>query len=132
MDFTITTQGKAYGLDVETASDDPLKEKETEVNEGNATDEYDLIGGIKSKDIRVLITEADSQSWGKLYGMNNDGTQRLTLDKNTGMIKWENRGTSLVHELTPSYNVEVRLGNISILSATKQFKVKETNLPTEE
>lgn len=64
--------------------------------------------------------------------MNNDGTQRLTLDKNTGMIKWENRGTSLVHELTPSYNVEVRLGNISILSATKQFKVKETNLPTEE
>ena len=128
MDFTITTQGKAYGLDVETASDDPLTEKETEVNEGNATDEYDLIGGIKSKDIRVLITEADSQSWGKLYGMNNDGTQRLTLDKNTGMIKWENRGTSLVHELTPSYNVEVRLGNISILSATKQFKVKETNL----
>lgn len=132
MDFTITAQGKAYGLDVETASDDPLKEKETEVNEGNASDEYDLIGGIKSKDIRVLITEADSQSWGKLYGMNNDGTQRLTLDKNTGMIKWENRGTSLVHELTPSYNVEVRLGNISILSATKQFKVKETNLPTEE
>lgn len=132
MDFTITAQGKAYGLDVETASDDPLKEKETEVNEGNASDEYDLIGGIKSKDIRVLITEADSQSWGKLYGMNNDGTQRLTLDKNTGMIKWENRGTSLVHELTPSYNVEVRLGNISILSATKKFKVKETNLPTEE
>lgn len=126
MDFSVKGKAAEYGLSVNSGDD-----TEIIVSQNNASDEYELVGGVKSGNITVLLTEADSQSWAKLYGMNNDNTQRLTLDDETGMIKWENRGTSLVNDLTPSYNVQVRLGNISILSTTKQFKVKETNLPTE-
>ena len=83
--------------------------------------------GVTKDDITVDLTEGTD--WAKLAGLNNDGTQKLSMDENAGTIKWENKGTALTSPLNAKYKAQVRVGDFCIMVIDGTVKVTETNIP---
>lgn len=76
----------------------------------------------------VEVTYSEGTNWAE-FGKNNDGTQKLTLDKNVPSIKWENKGTALNETLNTTYKAEVKVAGIAIMTAEGKVTVKETEMP---
>lgn len=81
------------------------------------------IYGIEQDD--VTITYSEGEDW-SVFGVNNDATQKLTLDGTT--IKWENKGTALVQPVNTTYRVLVVVKGIAVMNEAGNVTVTETDM----
>lgn len=88
--------------------------------------------GIQNGDITLSdIALSEGENWAELAGLNNDYTQKLSLDENTGSIKWENKGSALTTTLNTTYKAQVRVKDFCIMLADGKVSVSETGNPIE-
>lgn len=83
------------------------------------------IYGIKND--MITVTYSEGEDWSK-FGINNDNTQKLTLNETKPSIKWENKGTALAEPVKTTYKVQVKVNGIAIMTATGNVTVKETDM----
>lgn len=82
--------------------------------------------GITKHDIQVNLSEGEDWS---AFGMNNNYTQKLTMDEATGVIKWENKGTALEQPVNATYDAQIQIDNFCIMNVSGNINVTETNVP---
>lgn len=87
----------------------------------SAADTYSMSASNTVFDYEVV---ANNTAW-KEYGSNNDGSQKLSIDA-SGIITWDNAGTSLEQQIDTTYKVTVKVGNIGIVSDSGVLTVKRT------
>lgn len=75
----------------------------------------------------VTVTYSEGVDWAS-FGVNNDGTNKLTMDKNVPSIKWENKGTALVKPVKTTYTAKVTVKGIAIMTDEGAVTVTETDM----
>lgn len=91
----------------------------------NGTVAANNIYGIAQNDVTVTYSEGEDWS---VFGINNDTTQKLTLNENTPSIKWENKGTALAKPVNTTYKVKVTVDGIAIMTEEGAVTVTETDM----
>lgn len=91
----------------------------------NGTVATNNIYGIAQGDVTVTYSEGEDWS---VFGINNDTTQKLTLNENTPSIKWENKGTALAKPVNTTYKVKVTVDGIAIMTEEGAVTVTETDM----
>lgn len=91
----------------------------------NGTVAANNIYGIAQDDVTVTYSEGEDWS---VFGINNDTTQKLTLNENTPSIKWENKGTALAKPVNTTYKVKVTVDGIAIMTEEGAVTVTETDM----
>ena len=91
----------------------------------NGTVAANNIYGIAQDDVTVTYSEGEDWS---VFGINNDNTQKLTLNENTPSIKWENKGTALAKPVNTTYKVQVLVKGIAIMTEEGAVTVTETDM----
>lgn len=93
------------------------------ITNGKAT--ADNIYGIT--DDMITVTYSEGEDW-STFGINNDNTQKLTLNESKPSIKWENKGTALAEPVNTTYKVQVKVNGIAIMAKSGNVTVKETDM----
>ena len=91
----------------------------------NGTIATNNIYGIAQSEVTVTYSEGEDWS---VFGINNDTTQKLTLNENTPSIKWENKGTALAKPVNTTYKVKVTVDGIAIMTEEGAVTVTETDM----
>lgn len=79
--------------------------------------------GIAESD--VVTTYAEGENWGTKFGLNNDKTQKLSLDTKTHTITWNNAGTALTGDQTTTYDVTVKINGISVMQKSANVTIEK-------
>lgn len=93
--------------------------------QGKVTDNGKTKYGLTDSD--VTVTYAEGTNWAS-FGINNDGTKKLSMDKNVPSIKWENKGTALVKPVNTTYSATVTVKGIAIMTDEGTVTVTETDM----
>lgn len=91
----------------------------------NGTVAANNIYGIGANDVTVTYSEGEKWS---AFGINNDNSQKLTLNETTPSIKWENKGTALAKPVNTTYKVQVTVKGIAIMTESGNVTVTETDM----
>lgn len=67
------------------------------------------------------------QNWSEEFGKNDKGGDKLTLETTKGVtsIKWDNAGSALAADVKAKLNLEVKIGEISIVSGNAEVVVEK-------
>lgn len=102
-----------------------VKDTEGRVIITNGKAEKDNEYGIT--DDMITVDYAEGEDW-SVFGINNDKTQKLTLDKDKPSIKWENKGTALAKPVNTTYKVTVSVKGIAVMTEEGNVTVTETEM----
>ena len=94
-----------------------------------AKDNGDVTGDAatyKVEDGDVEFTIEPAEDWSAKFGQNNKNNDKLTFDKSTYTVKWDNAGTSLVANQTTHYTATITIGDISKLTVTGLITILST------
>lgn len=102
-----------------------VKDTEGRVIITNGKAEAKNVYGIT--DDMITVTYSEGEDW-STFGINNDKSQKLTLNETKPSIKWENKGTALAEPVKTTYKVQVKVNGIAIMTESGNVTVKETDM----